>query len=146
MEKIKYNLITPAKLLGESKYSSVYKCKYQNYTCAFKKFKTRDLEEAQRDKLVLMINHEIKRLTQHKNIIQFIGICNSPKHEIIILTEFVFGSSIKDYIKNGKSIELDWETKGFISLSSGINFLTVLLFSIILFTLLFHIDGFCSLI
>lgn len=127
MEDLDFDLIKPGVSLGETSHYSEYKCKYNNnYICSFKKFKSKNIPVELTKQIAGCINSELKRLKTNINLVQFIGTCFDEFNQLHLVTEFVVGVTLADFIrKEGDAISWPQKANIIFQLSQGLEFLHV---------------------
>jgi len=80
-------------ILGKGQGGSVYKGVWDNTTVAMKLLHDSQTQEFMDEALLL-------RTHSHPNVVQFLGVYKSPKGELFIVTEFMDGGSLLDFVIN----------------------------------------------
>lgn len=127
VESLIYDSIQPSITVGKGKHGQVKKCKYQSYVCCYKTMDTEKVDPQKLTKLVQQLHSDMNRLMGNNHIIQFIGTCVDTSKHLLVMTEYVSGSSLKSYILRPPKIHPtpNWEVRAKMAyqIAQGLEFL-----------------------
>ena len=91
---VKHTELEVGEHIGSGSFSDIYKCQWRGLTIAVKRHKIGD-KVAMTD---LIREVDVLHTTRHPNIVMFLGAAQSPNGELMMLLEYIEGSTLFKWV------------------------------------------------